>query len=524
MKVSTKINFHRWVRQRIPLFRKYSITYFEKVGLEYKKRNYSWEKYIKSESGSLLKNKKKYLVLVTPWKETPVPFLSIEIAQKLNNEGHITRLALDFSNLSDNAGKRHEVETLKYVCASLPKKIFINEINNADLPTNEIKDINIDRLGEKIVNNQAVIGTKGESQKTRFFLKHQLACKNIKSHLIKIKSLLSSAKGFTLIVPGGVYGVSASYVAVAEMLNIDYICYDSGCDEIILNHGGLGAHQTDISKSYKMLKSYIKNDLRKKRFIHEWSDSELHERRSGRGNITNFQIKKASDTFFYEKIDLLVPLNISWDAAAINREDIFQSTHDRIKFLIDLAVKHGLKLTLRQHPMERIAAQKGEDDYFEIFNNIISKNTNITYISALDEVNTYDLLNKSRIVLPQSSSIGVEAGMLGIPVILGCPNYYDSFPFCVKAHTIEEYEYLIMKTLNHGISPSQEAIESAKVLYYLVQNCNIFRTDFNPESIKWMDERPSDLWGRDELKDIISSITREIPLSFLRAKRELEFI
>ncbi len=61
--------------------------------------------------------------------------------------------------------------------------------------------------------------------------------------------------------------------------------------------------------------------------------------------------------------DILVPLNISWDTAALALDTAFPTVRDWLGALLEwLATRPGLKLCIRQHPRERLGFAKSNDD------------------------------------------------------------------------------------------------------------------------------------------------------------------
>ena len=147
---------------------------------------------------------------------------------------------------------------------------------------------------------------------------------------------------------------------------------------------------------------------------------------------------------------------------------------------------------------------------------------NVRFISAEDTVNTYDLLKSSKVLVPYTSTLGLEACLLGIPSILSTECYYHGYGFTRSAATEREFHNTIDSALGGEFSVTPEAQVNARRIYFLSQIAAPVATNFTPipdNYWDWVETNPDNLWARSEMSDIRECFENGVPLSFLRARR-----
>jgi len=139
--------------------------------------------------------------------------------------------------------------------------------------------------------------------------------------------------------------------------------------------------------------------------------------------------------------------------------DIFQSQVDWIKWIIEFASKNpDIHFVIRVHPREFPIKGLGQRSaHINQLNEVFSKRpANVLINMPSDHVPLYDLMLKADAVLVSWSSAGMEAGMLGIPVV----SYFGealAYPSSLIYHatTREEYQDMVNQALQRGWSFEQ---------------------------------------------------------------------
>jgi hypothetical protein len=128
------------------------------------------------------------------------------------------------------------------------------------------------------------------------------------------------------------------------------------------------------------------------------------------------------------------------------------------------------------------------------------------------------------VVLPHTSTVGVEAALLGRPVVLSTRVYYDGFSFVWNPATQEEFFALLDQALAGQLKVRDETMAQAYLVYFLTQHCAVMRTRFTPQNddyAQWIDTPPDSLWQEPEPRDFLNALCTREPLAAIRARRLL---
>ena len=168
-------------------------------------------------------------------------------------------------------------------------------------------------------------------------------------------------------------------------------------------------------------------------------------------------------------------LNISWDSAALDLKPIQLSHMQWFAGLINELALHGARnIVVRQHPDERF--YPSQDNYEQIINKILKdyEDIKIKFYRASDEINSYELIQKSSSVFTFASTIGLEAAILKRPVFCAKDNYQsrlNALPRYIAGETV--------KNLKQEAQISDRMYSNAVVCYYFGQIGAYFKFDIN---------------------------------------------
>ncbi len=453
-------------------------------------------------------------VVVSPWISTPVPFFSLECALALRWAGLKVSAIWDSVEIVGNVPNKKHVEVIASVFPELPREIAVIDVSQAAMRASEADA----EPARRIVHENAVRNVKGEMNVAEFFAAHPEAEANTRAHFARIRGVLEAGGFDWLLAPGGIFGVSAVYLEMARELGLRYSTFDSGPGRLRLVHDGVAAHLADLPRAYEIVKREMSAERQER--ARELGREEL-EKRSRGADDRAFQV--AAATGAPEKCDVLMPLNIRWDSAALSRQRLFASVEENIAAVLEWAAgKPGVTVCIRQHPSERREHLRGSDNWEGLVARFAHLGERVRWVGAADPVNTYDLIRAAKVVLPHTSTVGVEAALLGRPVVLSSRVYYDGFPFVWRPGTREGFFALLEKALTGGLQISGEANEEAALVYYLTQHCAVMRTRFTPQADDfphWVETKPGELWGWEEPGDFLEALRTREPLAAIRARR-----
>lgn len=213
----------------------------------------------------------------------------------------------------------------------------------------------------------------------------------------------------------------------------------------------------------------------------------------------------------YEGEGILIPLNIFWDAAAFTDEDIFDSFEewliDTITFILN---ETNEKIYVRQHPAEK--NYKSGVDLKNKLIRLFGENNNFVFIDCNSLIDTYDLLKKVKIVLPNTTTLGLEALIMGKTVILKNDVYYADEPGMLKANNQKEYFDLIKNNLEERYIANDFERKNAQFLYSLKDFSYFDKTlgNYYNDLLKILDlESLDDILKLDEVTKVMKIFNKE---------------
>lgn len=452
-------------------------------------------------------------VLITPWMFTPAPFFAFECGLALASTGSQVKWLWDAGNVFLNAGRPREVYAIREIFDLLPKGMETVAVHGLET-CESFEDSEFLAL---LIYENAVRELKGEDKVAEFLAANPGLPAAMREHVNRIESLLTQENFDWLLLPGGVWASSGIYARIASRLGIDYTSYDSGPGELFVGKNGPAAHFPDIPPS---LSAILDIPLEERTELVAEAEKSLRIRMAGQDEY-RLQPKPAG-TCGDEKCDVLVPLNYRADTAALCRQKIFESVREWIVALCEWAEQNPrIHLVIRQHPCERIPEFRGSDRWDLHLGRFSSLGERLRFVNAEDDINTYDLLAKAKVVLPFTSRVGIEAAMMRKPVLLGSHCYYSGCGFTLDAGSREEYFSLLGSALRGERNPDAEQAARAGLCYYLAERCLSLRTCFTPQPqdyAQWVAQPRVALWSEPEQKTFLS-IMAEREWSPLAIKR-----
>jgi hypothetical protein len=434
----------------------------------------------------------------------------------MRDAGCRVRVLWDATDLVGNADNADEIEAIQSLLAALLRH-HVEIIEVAALPATKLAFD--DDLAAAIVRENAVWKMRGETGAQRFIDERPTMQPAVRAHLAKVLDLLERDPLDWILIPGGIYGVSAVYLAVAKRLGQPFSVFDSGRGLVLLSHSGVAAHHCDTQIAIELLEGEANE--RQIAFALREGELELERRISGKDeHVCQF----APATGATEgNANILVPLNLRWDAAALSRLRLFDSVEHWLTLFLEWTTHTPeVRICIRQHPVERHSHARSEDDVAGLLARYAHLEGRVRFVAAADPVNSYDLMRTAKVVLPFTSSVGIEAAMLGVPVVLGTHCYYERLPFVSRAESIGDYFALIERALAGELEVSAAGKRAATLAYYFTQRCAYLRTKFTPmpdDFHAWCAIPPPELWAQPELADLREALLTRSPLPFVQHKR-----
>lgn len=213
-------------------------------------------------------------------------------------------------------------------------------------------------------------------------------------------------------------------------------------------------------------------------------DSYIQNRKYGKDmmiNTANPQmcIDELNKKSIYGKIDInkktaLMATNITWDAAALFRETIFESIQEWVLNTIEYFEQNEQwQLIIRCHPAEiaKILPQAQERISELVLNKYNNKlPSNIILVDSDAPISIYDLLPYVSLGIVYTTTAGLEMSCMGIPVITVGQAPYRGKGFTFEPQDKEDYYQKIEDVLrkNEKIENIELLAKKFLLLYYFV--------------------------------------------------------
>lgn len=455
-------------------------------------------------------------ILVSPWLKTFVPWYSIALGLLLKKKykKEVLFIVDDLPFSTKGLNPVYQIKSIKKVAKFLSennKVIYLSEQDNASFSSEMIEKY-------AYYNTIHDIKTEQFTSENDYF---KLINIQLKKSAPKISHVFEVNDFEYLVVPGGLCLTSGIFMELAKEKGTRVASYDSGmAGVLLLSTDGVAAHLDDIPRAVEMVFSSEKFDFKS---IEQDVLSLLNDRLNGK-DIFKSQLGQ-NDTDMDFSNSVLLPLNVNWDSAALNKHRIFKDTIEWItettKWLLENTDK---KIVIRQHPVERFDYGKSCDDYAKILLDVFGLKDRVIFIGASEKVNTYTILKQTDLVITHTSTVATEAVISGKNVITVSNVYYSQIGFALPTKSKNDYFELIKDVLDTRPEISSDKYKKAIVTYFVSQRLNWFFPKFLPshQTEDWIKLSLDEVLGLDGTEDILEALEKNIPLSILSWRHSLD--
>ncbi len=149
-----------------------------------------------------------------------------------------------------------------------------------------------------------------------------------------------------------------------------------------------------------------------------------------------------------ERPVVLLAANVLGDSLTLGRNIFAESMSEWITKTVQYFAKRtDVQLVVRVHPGEKIVPQ-AKSMGTVVREALPEIPSHIHLIGALDNVNTYDLIEIANLGLAYTTTVGVETAMNGIPVISCGETHYRGRGFTIDPNSWDEYFSALEKVLS----------------------------------------------------------------------------
>jgi hypothetical protein len=413
-------------------------------------------------------------IYITPWLKTLVPFYYIVLALLLYVKGN--RIIFIHDDLNLPHAENDEIEVIKSLIYRLNEAGFetinLSKCNRREMTINDIDEC------ARMANLNAVWWMKTALPSSE---KMHIEQNEKAAFLVCMPQILGffqhwSNKLNQIIIPGGIFQNSGLALYAARKYSITAITTDSAEDRLFVGCNSVAAHKEAVKEALRIIMSTQSKDIPN---IKKIAEEELKKCTSGTDRY-GWQPKTSPSTSALN-YDVLIPLNIDCDSAALGKHRLFHDTWEwlctTINFLRETA---NVSVCIREHPPGTAQYVRRNDILCDALCDKFKEDVLVKVFRRDDKVNTYHLVRNSRLVLPFTSTVGLEAVLLGKPIVTMSDVYYAGLTFSPICKTVDEYFQTIIQNLQ-SYSQSKNIPDEAFVIYYLAQFCARMWTKFIPQ-------------------------------------------
>jgi hypothetical protein len=404
---------------------------------------------------------------------------------------------------------------LDYVMRMVEHKFVVIRISS--IPASSIRQALSERC-LKLIELNSIWYARGEMNsdtRSRYDKKIRKQISNLYQKSLLITDQLKNLSLDFVFMPGGIWGGSGVWFEAFTNMNVRIATYDcGGYKTTMICSDGLACQLQDIPDAFDRL---IKGDKRNLNDCFEIAKKEIEKRRSGRDR---FQSQISADIeknqVSYED-SVLIALNSSWDGAVLGVHDVFDSNQAWIIETVQwLLANTDSNILVRQHPAERLAIGATSDDYKLLLESNFGVNDRLKFISANDDVNSYQLIKSVKFIVVATTTFGIEAAALGAQVLTPAKAYFADLGFVHRAKTKEDYYDILFKLSRNSEVQSMNVI-SAYLCFYLTQCCNWVYADIFPEDVEpWLRNfNVAALESDRAMQNALASIKDGVPVAYL---------
>jgi hypothetical protein len=181
------------------------------------------------------------------------------------------------------------------------------------------------------------------------------------------------------------------------------------------------------------------------------------------------------DQYFLERAagyKQIVPVftNVIFDTSQPHSNTVFPHMFAWLDLILEIARQHAETLfIIRAHPDETRPGKESRESVSQwIQENQVEKRPNILFIDAQQSLSSYELIQRSKFVMIYNSTIGLEASILGKPVLCGGRSRFTQLPTVFFPSSQEQYREMAETFLEAKITevPTEFKQNARRFLYY----------------------------------------------------------
>lgn len=423
-------------------------------------------------------------ILLTPWLGVSVPWYAITIGMILKSKENvrISFVVNDLWNKKNSFYPYYNVQKISIL--RMLRRYIVNKYGMDVLLLSHMTDMELNEHDKDVIDRLAWINTVRYLGNSIKDIEHEeiLGKWRAAYHGMygKIKSC-SEQKWDRIVIPGGVFQETCLFLDIFQEKGIDVITFDSGPGRYQLGINNVAAQNGDSSKTAQEILASKCNKDKIMCIAQDVLNSRM-QMRSEKSAVNGERIiqNAAYQDMVCRTYDVVMFCNLEFDTAALGTHDVFRDDYEWIVETIKFVLENtNADIAIRQHPLKKLFPQIPTNEVS--IKKLFGENDRVTFIDCDEKINSYNIIEAAKAIIVNTSTVGLEAGMLGKSVITESHSYYHRASFVRYCNNKEQYYREIVESLASQRALNENEKYEACVYYFLTQQCNRVVTDFTPE-------------------------------------------
>jgi len=369
-----------------------------------------------------------------------------------------------------------ELSAFEYPFAAISDLLKISNQQTDLLPADRSSTVPLGRLVLPSIRWALRRHTLLDDAPTRYLLRqYLLSAYNVAR---KFAELLITARPQTTVIFNGAMYPEATARWVSRQMGVRSVAHEVGFQRFstFFTEGEPTAYPIHIPDDFEL------SEAQNARL-----DAYLEQRFQGKFSMAGIQFwpeMRGLDRVLLDKIAgfrQVVPVftNVVYDTSQVHANVIFPHMFAWLELVAEMMRLHPETLfVIRAHPDEmRPGTKKQSNESVQdwIHSRGIHQWSNVVFIGPVEYLSSYELIQQAKFVIVYNSSIGLEAALMGAPVLCGGKARYTQYPTVFFPHSPEAFRRQAEELLDaESISiPPEFQRNARRFLYYQLYRASI---------------------------------------------------
>ncbi len=291
----------------------------------------------------------------------------------------------------------------------------------------------------------------------------------------------------TAVIFNGIMYPEATARWVAQQLGLRVITHEVGFQRFsaFFTDGDATAYPIPVPEDFEL------NDAQNARL-----DAYLEKRFQGQFSMAGIrfwpEMQRLDDQFLEKasRFRQIVPVftNVIYDTSQVHANQVFETMFAWLDAVQELIRSHPETLfVIRAHPdEERPGTAKISRETVQewLKERRLDQQDNVVFIAPQEYISSYELIQRARFVMVYNSSIGLEASLLGAPVLCAGKARYTQYPIVFFPQSAHEF----MQTAQNFLAaekidiPAEFQRNARRFLFYQLYRASLSFEDYLQES------------------------------------------